>query len=65
MLVLFITLAAAVVTPQHYEFDDDEVQADARGPEGSVTTASPRIRRASLIHVRTHFLDELIRSANR
>ncbi len=65
MLALFFTVAAAVVTPQHYEFDDDQVTGDAVAPEGALTTAAQSRKHPSLMRVRTHFLDELIRSADR
>ncbi len=60
MLVLFFTIAAAVATPKHYEFDDDQVQGDVPSVEGSVTTSARKPKRESLMRVRTHFLDELI-----
>jgi hypothetical protein len=65
MLTLFFTVAVATLTPQHYKFDDDQVLGDVVSADGVVSTSVPKRKRESLMRVRTHFLDELIRSADR
>ena len=62
-LVLFSTLAWAEPT-KRYDFEDDEVQGDVAAAQGELTTAVRHAARERLIRPRTHFLSELIRSAD-
>jgi len=63
MLALLFAVATTTATPQHYEFDDDQVQGGVVQPDSDVVGTAPPVRRSSLIRVRAHFLEELVRSA--
>ncbi|MEO6951623.1 MAG: hypothetical protein ABI321_07410 [Polyangia bacterium] len=65
-LLLTTTLAWAEPPPkpQRYDFDVDEVQGDVARASGELTTSLRHAARERLIHPRTQFLSELIRSAD-
>lgn len=45
-----------------YDFEDDLVQGDLVRPDGEMLNVRRRGRRASLIRVREHFLQEMLKS---
>jgi hypothetical protein len=46
-----------------YDFDDDNVDGEVLRPEGANLAARGRVKHASLISIRPHFLRELINMA--
>ena len=45
-----------------YDFEDDLVQGDLVRPDGEMLNVRRRGRRASLIRVREHFVNEMLKS---
>lgn len=45
-----------------YDFEDDLVQGDLVRPDGELLNVRRRGRRASLIRVREHFVQEMLKS---
>jgi len=43
-----------------YDFDDDNVDGEVLSPDGANIGARGRVKHASLINIRPHFLPELI-----
>jgi hypothetical protein len=46
---------------KHYDFDDDQVDADRLSPEGILIETVPRARHKSLIDLRTNFDAEMLK----
>ena len=46
-----------------YDFDDDNVDGEILKPEGANISSRGRVKHASLINIRPHFLRELINLA--
>jgi hypothetical protein len=46
-----------------YDFDDDSVDGEILRPEGANLASRGRVKHASLINIRPHFLRELINMA--
>jgi hypothetical protein len=46
-----------------YDFDDDNVDGELLSPDGANISSRGRIKHASLINIRPHFLRELINMA--
>lgn len=46
-----------------YDFDDDNVEGEILSPDGANIASRGRIKHASLINIRPHFLRELINMA--
>jgi hypothetical protein len=46
-----------------YDFDDDNVDGEILKPEGANVSSRGRVKHASLINIRPHFLRELINLA--
>ena len=46
-----------------YDFDDDNVDGEILSPDGANVASRGRIKHASLINIRPHFLRELINMA--
>lgn len=46
-----------------YDFDDDNVDGELLSPEGANIASRGRVKHASLIEIRPHFLRELINMA--
>lgn len=46
-----------------YDFDDDNVDGEILSPNGANVNARGRVKHASLINIRPHFLPELINLA--
>lgn len=46
-----------------YDFDDDNVDGEILSPDGANISSRGRIKHASLINIRPHFLPELINLA--
>jgi len=46
-----------------YDFDDDNVDGEILRPEGANLASRGRVKHASLINIRPHFLRELINMA--
>jgi hypothetical protein len=46
-----------------YDFDDDNVDGEVLKPEGANISSRGRVKHASLINIRPHFLRELINLA--
>ena len=47
---------------QHFNFEDDELLGDVRGPDGEWLAVVPRIEHSSLIEIRQHFVPEMVKS---
>ena len=47
-----------------YDFEDDNVEGEVLSPEGANIASRGRVKHASLIQIRPHFLPELIKMAN-
>ncbi len=47
-----------------YDFEDDNVEGEVLSPEGANIASRGRVKHASLIQIRPHFLRELIKMAN-
>ncbi len=47
-----------------YDFEDDNVEGEVLSPEGANIASRGRVKHASLIKIRPHFLPELIKMAN-
>jgi RNA polymerase sigma-70 factor, ECF subfamily len=47
---------------QRFNFEDEHVLADVKGPDGEKLTAVPRARHPSLIEIRQHFVPEIVKS---
>lgn len=45
-----------------YSFEDEDVEGGVVGPNGERLTAGPPMRRESLIQVREHFIDMMLKS---
>jgi hypothetical protein len=43
-----------------YDFDDDNVDGEILSPDGANVNSRARVKHASLINIRPHFLPELI-----
>jgi len=43
-----------------YDFDDDNVDGEILSPEGANVNSRARVKHASLISIRPHFISELI-----
>lgn len=43
-----------------YDFDDDNVDGEILSPQGANVSSRGRVKHASLINIRPHFLPELI-----
>ena len=46
-----------------YDFSGDTIEGDLIKPEGSTVDARDFAKHGSLIHIRTHFIPEIIKSA--
>src|SRR5262249_14971066 len=46
-----------------YDFSGDTIEGDLIKPEGSTVDARDFAKQASLIHIRTNFINEIIKSA--
>jgi hypothetical protein len=46
-----------------YDFSGDTIDGDLVKPEGSTVDARDFAKHSSLIHIRTHFIPEIIKSA--
>ena len=46
-----------------YDFSGDTIEGDLIKPEGSTVDARDFAKHASLIHIRTNFINEIIKSA--
>jgi len=46
-----------------YDFSGDTIEGDLVKPEGSSVDAREFAKHSSLIHIRTNFIDEIIKSA--
>lgn len=67
MLGLLFAWALASAEPpavRRYDFDADEVRADIVDPTGELTSGVRPAARGQLLHPRTSFLSELVRSAD-
>lgn len=67
MIGVLLTSTLASADPQkaqRYDFDDDEVRGDVTGAGGELTTGVRHAARERLLHPRTSFLSELVRSAD-
>lgn len=71
LAIIFITVSlfsAALVNAQEYaekteySFDDDVVTGDLVRPDGELTVVRKRGKERSLIHVRQHFIPEMLKS---
>jgi len=47
---------------QRFDFDDEHVLVDVKGPDGEKLTAVPRATHESLIEIRQHFVPEIVKS---
>ena len=47
-----------------YDFEDDSVEGEVLSPDGANIASRGRVKHASLIQIRPHFLRELIKMAN-
>ena len=47
-----------------YDFDDDNVDGEILSPDGANIASRGRVKHASLIQIRPHFIPELIKMAN-
>ena len=47
-----------------YDFDDDNVDGEILSPDGANISSRGRVKHASLIQIRPHFIPELIKMAN-
>ncbi len=63
MIVLLFALTVTAA-PQHLDFEDDHVEGDIVTPDAPIVDAAKRPKRESLIHLRTSFVPEIVRSAN-
>ena len=54
--------AGAAGTPPRYDFEDDLVQGDLVRPDGENLMVRRRGARESLIRIREHFINELLKS---
>jgi hypothetical protein len=79
LLALFTLGAGVAVAPQPdadaaarvgehrgttiYDFDDDNVEGEVLSPDGANVSSRSRVKHASLIEIRPHFMPELIRMA--
>jgi hypothetical protein len=43
----------------YYDFDDDSIEGEVLSPEGAVIHSRTRLRHASLLNIRPHFIEEL------
>lgn len=69
LLVMSLTVGFAPVAGAQeagdtttYDFEDDLVQGDLVRPDGEMLNVRRRGRRASLIRVREHFVNEMLKS---
>ena len=69
--IVFISVSifsASLVSAQEYaekteySFDDDVVTGDLVRPDGEMTVVRKRGKERSLIHVRQHFIPEMLKS---
>jgi len=60
-----VHLANTVEDYTEYDFEDDLVLGDLVKPDGELLSVRRRWQRSSLIRIRDHFVDKLIRSAER
>ena len=61
----YANLASTVDDYTEYDFEDDLVTGDLVKPDGELLSARRLWQRSSLIRLRDHFIDKLIRSAER
>jgi len=47
---------------QRFNFEDEHVLADVKGPDGEILHAVPRATHESLIEIRQHFVPEIVKS---
>ncbi len=47
-----------------YDFEDDTVEGEVLSPEGANIASRGRVKHASLIEIRPHFIRELVRLAD-
>jgi hypothetical protein len=68
VFIMVSFLSAASVSAQEYaekteySFDDDVVTGDLVRPDGELTVVRKRGKERSLIHVRQHFIPEMLKS---
>ena len=43
----------------YYDFDDDSIEGEVLSPEGALINSRSRLRHASLLNIRPHFIEEL------
>ena len=47
-----------------YDFEDDNVDGELLSPEGANIASRGKVKHASLINIRPHFIPEMIKMAN-
>ena len=61
--VAFAQKAPAQAKVKVYDFSGDTIEGDLIKPEGSTVDARDFAKHSSLIRIRTHFIPEIIKSA--
>jgi len=54
--------ATEVAAVKVFNFEDDELFGEVKGPDGEIYRALPRIEHSSLIEIRQHFVPEMVKS---
>ena len=55
--------AAGYKSTTKYDFDDDVVEGDLVRPDGEMINTRKKAKHSSLIKIREHFINEMIKSA--